>query len=109
MVLVSAFLLAAIAVYRHKNVGGDTFKALWGVGVVSMVLSVIADFAPTIAGPFAVLTVLGAMTTGGDALIQNALGKVSAGTTPGGSAGSGTTNPARPAAPSGTTPRGGTR
>ena len=113
MVLVSAFLLAAIAVYRDRKSGaGNTFRALWGVGVVSLVLSIVADFAPTIAGPFAVLTVLGSLTNGGDKLIQNALGKVgtaSPSTTPGGTTASGSTNPPRPASPAGTTPAGGTR
>jgi hypothetical protein len=80
MVLVSAFLLAAIAVYRDRKTGAsDTFRALWGVGVVSLVLSIAADFAPTIAGPFAVLVVLGSLTDGGDQLIQKALGKVASG------------------------------
>jgi hypothetical protein len=110
MVLVSAFLLAVIAVYRDRKSGaGDTFHALWGVGVLSWLLSLAADFAPTVAGPFAVLTVLGSMTNGGDQLIQKALGKVSAGTTSGGTTSSGSTNPPRPATPAGTVPRGGTR
>lgn len=67
MVLVSAFLLAAIAVYKDRKGGGtaDTFHALWGVGVVSLLLSLLADFAPTIAGPFAVLTVMGSAASGG--------------------------------------------
>lgn len=115
MVLVSAFLLAAIAVYRDRQSGaGNTFHALWGVGVVSLVLSIVADFAPTVAGPFAALTVLGSMTSGGDKLISSALSRVgstpaTAGTTPGGTTASGSKNPPRPATPAGTTPRGGTR
>lgn len=79
LVLVSAFLLAAIAIYRDRTQGaGDTFRALWGVGVLSFLLSLVADFAPQIAGPFAALTVLGSMTSGGDRLIQSALGKAGA-------------------------------
>lgn len=79
MVLVSAFLLAGIAVYRDRSRGtSDTFHALWGVGVISMLLSILADFAPTIAGPFAVLTVLGSLTSGGTSIIDRALGTVSA-------------------------------
>lgn len=79
MVLVSAFLLAAIAVYRDRSSGaGDTFRALWGVGVLSMLLSLLADFAPTIAGPFAALTVLGSLTSGGTSIIDKVLGTVSA-------------------------------
>lgn len=79
MVLVSAFLLAAVAVYKDRKQGtSDTFKALWGVGVLSMLLSILADFAPTIAGPFAVLTVLGSLTAGGSSIIDKLLGTVSA-------------------------------
>lgn len=81
MVLVSAFLLAAIAIYRDRGGKGatqDTFRALWGVGVVSLVLSITADFAPRVAGPFAALAVLGSLTNGGDRLIQSALSSVAA-------------------------------
>lgn len=75
MVLVSAFLLAAIAVYKDRKGGGtaDTFHALWGVGVVSLLLSLLADFAPTIAGPFAVLTVMGSAASGGPTSIIDKL------------------------------------
>jgi hypothetical protein len=78
MVLVSAFLLAGIAVYRDRSSGAsDTFHALWGVGVVALLLSILADFAPTIAGPFAALTVLGSLTSGGTSIIDKLLGTVS--------------------------------
>lgn len=73
-VLVSAFLLAAIAVYRNRS-AGDSFHALWGVGVVAMALSLLADFAPAVAGPFAALVVLGSLTEKGNNLIGAALGK----------------------------------
>jgi hypothetical protein len=76
MVLVGAFLLAALAVYRdHKGSQRDTFHALWGVGVVSLALSVLADFAPTIAGPFAMLTVLGSLASGDASIIDRVFGK----------------------------------
>lgn len=75
MVLVSAFLMAAIAVYKdRKNGAGDTFHSLWGVGVVSMLLSILADFAPTIAGPFGILIVLGSLTGSGSKILDNLLG-----------------------------------
>lgn len=80
-VLVSMFLLAAIAVYRGRSAGQE-FNALWGVGVVSLILSIAADFAPTVAGPFAILVVLGSLTSGGDKLIQSALGKAAAAPAP---------------------------
>lgn len=74
MVLVSAFLLAVIAVYKdHKGGASDTFHALWGVGVFSMLLSLLADFAPTIAGPFAGLAVLGSLASGGPTSIIDKL------------------------------------
>jgi hypothetical protein len=122
LVLVSIFLLAAIAVYRdHKNGAGDTFKALWGVGVVGLALSLLADFAPSVAGPFAGLIVLGSLTEKGSDLIAESLSKISKApanpnspatsptTTAGGTTSAGTTNPARPAVPAGSTPVGGTR
>lgn len=75
MVLVSAFLLAAIAVYRDRKDGAsDTFHALWGVGVLSLLLSLLADFAPTIAGPFAALTVLGSLASGETSIIEKVFG-----------------------------------
>jgi len=78
MVLVSAFLLAALAVYRDRSRGaGDTFHALWGVGVVSLLLSLLADFAPTIAGPFAALTVLGSLASGDVSIIDRVFGSSS--------------------------------
>jgi hypothetical protein len=75
MVLVSAFLLAAIAVYRDRKDGAsDTFRALWGVGVLSMLLSLLADFAPGVAGPFAALTVLGSLVSGDVSILDKVLG-----------------------------------
>jgi len=77
MVLVSAFALAAIAVYKDRKQGAsDTFHALWGVGILALLLSVLADFAPTIAGPFAALTVLGSAASqqGGASIIDKVFG-----------------------------------
>jgi hypothetical protein len=107
MVLVSMFLLAAIAVYKDKKSGAsDTFRALWAVGVVSEVLAIAADFAPTIAGPFAALAVLGSLTSGGSNLIGRMLGTVAAAPA---KQPAGTTASGRPATPAGTVPRGGTQ
>lgn len=110
MVLVSGFALAAIQAYKARS-SGETFKSLWGVGVVMLVLSIAADFAPTVAGPFAVLTVLGSLTHGGDRIISQALGGIakSPGQTGTVGGGTGTTVSGRPTTPVGTTPRGGTR
>jgi hypothetical protein len=79
MVLVSVILLAVIAVVRKAQgtEDGSVFKRLWGIGVIGVILSVTADFAPSIAGPFAVLTLLGSLTNGGDKVIQGVLASVS--------------------------------
>ena len=79
-VLVSMLALIAINLYRVKS-DGSMYKRLWGTGVVGVFLSILADFAPAIAGPFAVLTVLGSLTNGGDKALQNLLGGASAATT----------------------------
>lgn len=79
VVLVSIFLLAAIGIYRDRSseTPAGTFRRLWGVGVVGMMLSLAADFVPQLAGPFAGLIVLGSLTHGGDKLIESALGAIS--------------------------------
>lgn len=78
-VLVSIVLLYGIAVYRSKTPENDVnlFKRVWGITVVGAFLSLAADFIPTIAGPFAILTVLGSLTNGGDAALNNALAGLS--------------------------------
>lgn len=80
-VLVSAIALLLIALYRDsrpdaKEGPGGLFRRLWGVSVLSMFLALMADFAPSVAGPFAVLTVLGSLTAGGDQAINNLLGNL---------------------------------
>lgn len=76
MVLVSCFALILISVYRNRQSEqpADTFRRLWATGVVAFMLSLLADFAPTVAGPFAALTVLGWFVKDGTALVDNALG-----------------------------------
>ena len=82
MVLVSCFALAIISVYRGRQ--GDsqqgTFKRLWATGIVAFMLSLLADFAPAVAGPFAALTVLGWFLKDGTGLIDQALGGAGSGT-----------------------------
>ena len=79
-VLLSIFGLLAISAYRGKltsNQGGIGFaKRIWGVGWLAIMLGVAADVAPTIAGPMALLILLGSFTSGGDKAIQNMLGKL---------------------------------
>lgn len=113
-VLVSSLLFALVVVYKDRTRGGgDTFRALWGAGVVGFVLSLVADFAPTIAGPFAVLVLLGSLTNGGGNLIETALGRAASTshTNPAtGKPAAPTTSPTgRPQAQPGTTPVGGPR
>jgi hypothetical protein len=80
-ILVSLVGLLAMAAYKGAKgqATGDVgmAKRLWGVGVLGLMLSAAADFVPQLAGPFAVLVLLGYATSGGDAAIQNILGKVS--------------------------------
>lgn len=78
LVLVSLISLLVMATYKGSKPGDEgTLKRLWGVGVLGIFLSVSADFAPSLAGMFALLVALGYATSGGDAAIQNVLGKVS--------------------------------
>lgn len=78
MVLIGVLLLALTSIYRERRDpdGHDTFRVLWGVGVVGMFLSLLADFVPQIAGPFAILIVLGSLTSGGDKALKTFLGAI---------------------------------
>lgn len=77
LVLVSLLGLLALAAYRGSLTSGDLAKRLWGVGMLGLMLTVAADFAPTVAGPFALLVLVGYASAGGDAAIENVLGKIS--------------------------------
>ena len=75
---------------------------MWATGVVGLMLSLLADFAPTIAGPFAILTVLGSLTSGGDKALASLFGAVSPSQSPAGagsSARSGQSPPANSSTP----------
>ena len=77
-VLVSIVLLLGMGAYKGSKPGDvGMAKRLWVVGMLGLMLSVAADFVPQLAGPFAVLVVLGYATSGGDKAIENVLGKVS--------------------------------
>ena len=93
-VLVSMLALVAIAAFKDK--GLPPYKRVWATGVIGVILSVVADFAPQIAGPFAALVVLGSLTNGGDQAIQNLLG--------GATGSSSSTGKTYTATPSATTP-----
>lgn len=90
MVLVGTLLLVAINLYRSKSGTGTSvsfYKRMWGTGVVGIMLATLADFAPQIAGPFAVLLDLAMLSKHGDELFAGVLG----GKTPGAS----TTHPTK--------------
>jgi hypothetical protein len=94
-VLVSMVGLLGLAAYKGK-LDQSLAKRLWGVGVLGMMLTLAADVAPSVAGPFALLILVGYATSSGDKAIQNFLGKVSGGA------------PSTPSqAPSGNRPTGG--
>ena len=78
-VLFAVFGLLAINAYRGQLSSADVSfsKRLWGTGVLAIMLGFAADVAPTVAGPFALLVLVGSLTNGGDKAIQNALGKLS--------------------------------
>lgn len=82
-VLISVIGLLVIAAYRGKLTGGDVplAKRLWGTGVLAIMLGLVADVAPQIAGPFAMLILVGSVTNGGDKAIHNFLAKASGGST----------------------------
>ena len=81
-VLVSMVGLLGLAAFKgRKGTGSDVglSKRLWGVGALGIMLTLAADVAPTVAGPFALLVLVGYATSSGDQAIQNFLGKVSGG------------------------------
>ena len=105
MVLVGVLVLALVTVYRDRGKQGPqgTFRTFWGVGVVGMFLSLLADFLPQIAGPFAGLIVLGSLTHGGDRILEGALGALApAPSSPG--SGSGSSSPPGPSAGTSSSP-----
>ena len=94
-VLISVFGLLVISAYRGKLSTKDVSfqKRLWGVGVLAVMLGLIADVAPQIAGPFAILVLVGDITNGGDKALHNFLGKVGGGTVAPGKAPAGPRGP----------------
>jgi hypothetical protein len=78
MVLVGLLVLTLITVYKDRRSSdpAGTFRVFWGVGVVGMFLSLLADFLPQIAGPFAALIALGSLTNGGEQVLERALGVI---------------------------------
>ena len=62
MVLTSVAVMGGAATIKGLTGPASTdskFRRLWAVGALGVVLSLLADFAPQVAGPLAVLTALG--------------------------------------------------
>ncbi len=57
IVLLAGGLMFAI-VFLKPDKFQDQFKAAWAAGVITVGLSVVADLAPEIAGPFAILLLM---------------------------------------------------
>lgn len=61
---------------KGKQIG--TYKQVWAIGVLGLLLSLIADFAPQVGGPLAILFGLGFVAGGQqkiNTVITNAIGK----------------------------------
>jgi hypothetical protein len=88
------FGLLIIAAYRGKlsDSQESVWKRLWGTGVLAIMLGIVADIAPQVAGPFSLLILVGSVTNGGDKALHNFLDRVSGGST--GTTPSGATGPA---------------
>lgn len=57
LVLVTGGLLFAFVALKRDKLA-DPYRFAWGAGVVTIGLSVVADLAPEIAGPFALLLLM---------------------------------------------------
>jgi hypothetical protein len=57
IVLVSGGLMFAMIGIKRDTIS-DPFKFVWAAAVITLGLSVLADVAPEIAGPFAILTLM---------------------------------------------------
>ena len=57
LVLVTGGLLFAFVALKRDKIS-DPFKFAWAAGVITLGLSVVADLAPEIAGPFALLLLM---------------------------------------------------
>jgi hypothetical protein len=78
-VLVAIALLFLLTFYRDRKSAtpAGTYHVFWATGVVGLFLSLLADFAPAIAGPFAALIVLGSLTENGGAALDKLLAVIS--------------------------------
>lgn len=56
VLLAGGLMFAAIGLRRNQI--ADPFRFAWAAGVITLLLSVLADVAPEIAGPFAILVLM---------------------------------------------------
>lgn len=56
VLVVGGLLFAIVALQGSKF--DDRYRAFWAVGVMTLGLSVVADIAPEVAGPFAILLLI---------------------------------------------------
>lgn len=79
LVLLSVLTMLAVNTFRGRLSTADVTvtKRLWGTGMLAIMLGFLADVAPQVAGPFAVLAALGLVTHTGDAAFTNLLGHAS--------------------------------
>lgn len=80
IVLLSVLGLLIVATYRGRKGTVPTSTRLWGTGWLAVMLGVGADVAPQVAGPFALLVLVGSLTNGGDKAFSNLLAHAGAGT-----------------------------
>lgn len=84
--LVSGGVMAAATFAKHAQKGGVPYQQVWAVGAIMVVLGLVADVAPQIAGPLAGLIALSTLTTGGldavTAVASRATGTASTGPAP---------------------------
>lgn len=57
MVLLAGGLMFAAVGIKHASIA-DPFKYAWAAGMITLFLSVLADVAPEVAGPFAILVLM---------------------------------------------------
>lgn len=66
-------MLGAVIARALKGEVGEAFPRLWALAVVAIALGFVADFAPMIGGPLALLVALSYLTSGGREAIGRAI------------------------------------
>ncbi len=82
VVLISGAGMATFTLVQAKRQGRPsekTFKALWAIGLLTLGLAIFADFAPEVAGPFALLVLI-AMAVRNTGVLGSVIGGAAAAT-----------------------------